>query len=580
MSPLKKWKNLLMNKKKIFILAVLLILLTGFSEDVKRETRAVWLTTNFRLDWPPPTFNQQEQVNSLIDIFNDIQKKNLNTIYFQVRSNGTTIYSSFLEPFSPYFTGRVNYKPFYDPAKLAITEAHKRGLEIHAWINVIRCFAGEDSSIFNYSGHIKNIKPEWVKPFFEGNKVSYWLDPGIPDVRNYLVNVILEVALNYDFDGIHLDFIRYPGKGFDDNETYMQFGNEIPKDIWRRENISDIFAQVKKRLSKDKPLMKLGAAPIGIYKNSPEFYGFEAFNDVYQDVETWVNRGIIDYVVPQIYWNIKEEPKFDRLAKNWKTITTGRNLILGIAAYKTDVFGEIDEMIDISRNINTDGVAFFRYTNIRNKNFSRFNKIAFPVKPAWMKDVYPKPPLNLVADLIEAENGLKLKWDIPDYTVLEEKAAYFSVYSLPSRNSEFDSNSILRILDAATDNLKLKLNFPKQSSYFFAVKSLNRIWNESKESTEIIEFKHPDISEIIERNKKPDKPVLFKKNDTSYLLINLKQNDKVSVSLKKGNITKKIFSELLQFGVNIIPIKIKLVDIEFIEIYFDKQKISNTLKLK
>jgi len=177
-----------------------------------RETRAVWVSTNFRLDWPPPTFDQEEQKQALIKIFDDVERKNLNTVYFQVRSNSVLLFESNVEPWSPHITGIVGERGNYDPLGFAVEEAHKRGLEIHAWINTLRCFSGTEEKIKNYSRHLFNLHSKWIYKVNTDGKESFWLDPGLPEVRNYLVRLINELVENYNIDGIQLDFIRYPKK--------------------------------------------------------------------------------------------------------------------------------------------------------------------------------------------------------------------------------------------------------------------------------------------------------------------------------------------------------------------------------
>ena len=135
-----------MNHLFLFIFLVFNLLLHA---QAPRETRAVWVSTNFKLDWPPPTYNQAAQKKELKKIFDDIERKNLNTIYFQVRSNGTVLFRSTMELFSPYITGNIGDYGNYDPLEFAIKEAHKRGLEIHAWVNTNRVFSGNNIAIKN-----------------------------------------------------------------------------------------------------------------------------------------------------------------------------------------------------------------------------------------------------------------------------------------------------------------------------------------------------------------------------------------------------------------------------------------------
>jgi uncharacterized lipoprotein YddW (UPF0748 family) len=282
--------------RKVFLVIIFLTSFLVFAQT-PRETRAVWVSTNFKLDWPPPTYNEASQKKKLLEIFNNIERKNLNTIYFQVRSNGTVLFKSSLEPFSPYITGEFGKFGNYDPLKFAITEAHKQGLEIHAWVNIFRVFSGGNSSIKNNPLHISKLHPEWT---YKKSDNSIWLNPGLPEVRNHLVELINEIVLNYNVDGIQLDFIRYPQNQIQDKSTFEQYGAGKPIADWRRDNITEFIAQLNKRIKKTNPKIKLGVTPIGIYKSIPNGRGMEGYSDVFQDTREWLKLGIIDYAVPQI----------------------------------------------------------------------------------------------------------------------------------------------------------------------------------------------------------------------------------------------------------------------------------------
>ena len=329
-----------MNRLLLFIFLGFNILLQA---QTPRETRAVWVSTNFKLDWPPPTYNQTAQKKELKKIFDDIERKNLNTIYFQVRSNGTVLFRSTMELFSPYITGNIGDFGNYDPLEFAIKEAHKRGLEIHAWINTNRVFSGSNISIKNNPLHISQFQPDWV---YEKSDNSIWLNPGIPEVREYLVDFVDEIVQNYNIDGIQLDFIRYPKVPIGDSESYDQYGNGIPIAQWRRDNITKFITSLHQRIKESNHKIKLGVTPIGIYKSIQNGRGMEGYSDVFQDTCEWLRLGIIDYAVPQIYWDVKSNPKFDVLTKDCVNNSFGKNIIIGIAAYKPEVYSELEREIN------------------------------------------------------------------------------------------------------------------------------------------------------------------------------------------------------------------------------------------
>ncbi|MCX7798153.1 MAG: family 10 glycosylhydrolase [Melioribacter sp.] len=330
------------------------------------EIRAVWIATNHRLDWPPSTFNIDLQKKALVEILDSIESKNLNTIFFQVRSNGTVLFKSSFEPFSFYIDENGNMP--YDPLKFAIEEAHRRNLEIHAWINVVQVFAGKDLKTFNNPLHITKRKPNWIIEYGTIDSRSYWLNPALPEVREYLSDLIKELVENYNVDGVHLDYIRYPGRNLNDDSLYNIYGGGLLKDDWRRKNITDLIELINKKVKSIKPNIKLGATPVGINRNHKDMYGWEGFYEVYQDVKDWLRKGLLDYIAPQVYWSFNDRFQFDILAKDWVDNSFGRKVIIGIGAYKPEVRKEIDKMINYVRAIGADGVAFFRYSSIKDYN--------------------------------------------------------------------------------------------------------------------------------------------------------------------------------------------------------------------
>jgi len=361
---------------KILLFIFLLPLINEAQQ--KRETRAVWITTNFKLDWPPNTTDEDEQKESLKNIFIDLQSKNFNTVYFQVRSNGTVMYNSEIEPFSPYITSEVGKLPSYDPLQYAIDLGKQYNLEVHAWVNMIRCFSGNDDRFLKHPKHVRNANPDWtVRVMDENGSLSYWLNPGYFQVQDYLVDILVEITGRYDVDGIHLDFFRYPDKNFDDDKYFTDYGFNISLADWRRNNITNILRKFKERAIPVNPFLKVGATPIGIRHNLEGARGWEGYSSVFQDTETWLKEELVDYLVPQIYWNFDKNPRFDILAKDWVTKSHNKNIVLGLAAYKSDVKLELNQMIEYSREIGAAGVAFFRYGNIKNNYSSFFNIFRF-----------------------------------------------------------------------------------------------------------------------------------------------------------------------------------------------------------
>ncbi|MGD8780395.1 MAG: family 10 glycosylhydrolase [Ignavibacteria bacterium] len=559
---------------------VLIIISQLVFSQTKRETRAVWVATNFRLDWPPRTLNEEEQKTSLIRILDNIKKKKLNTVYFQVRSNGTVMYNSAIEPFSPYFTGEVGKKPAYDPLKFAIKEAHKRGLELHAWINVVRCFSGKETHILNHNDHACKVIPDLVKTYNENGSLSYWLDPGYPEARNYLLAIVKEIALSYKVDGIHLDYIRYPGKNFNDNDSYEIYGSQKRKDEWRRENISYLVEQISNSVKEINPLIKVGAAPIGIYKNRKGAYGLEGYNDIYQDTRYWLEQEWIDYAVPQIYWPFNNNPKFDVLAKEWSENSFNKNIILGIGAYKPEVKIEIEKMINYSREINASGIAIFRYSNIDDYYFASFAERALPSAMPWIDTIKPNSPRNLALEIIKDEvPKLKLSWEKPP-AAKQNGVGYYALYRLLAEDEFPSSDSFFEIIEADKTSVILVIEKPRHLKYYFALTAVDRLWNESNEPSNYVEYEVPQIKNITAEIYPSANPVLLKeKTGKLSLLIFSNIAEEIELIGMNKNEEKVIKKENIGFGKNILSLPKNLEEFEQLKINRLASRKEEILKL-
>jgi uncharacterized lipoprotein YddW (UPF0748 family) len=354
------FKNILF---KLILIALIFSSLIYPQQTAK--TKAVWVTTNYRLDWPTVINNEESQKAELEEIFDNILSQNLNTVYFQIRSSGTVLFKSEHESFAPYFSGENNSSPNYNPAKFAVELAHKKGLKIHAWVNMIRCYSRNGHREYLDANHLINKHPGWIVEYKEGNNLSYWLDPGLPEVRKYLITLISEIITNYDFDGIQFDFIRYPGKYFDDDFSFYAYSEGKNRSDWRRNNINKLLAEANSAIRNIKPEVEIGASPVGIYKNSKGFYALQGYHDVYQDSHYWLQNNLVDYLVPQIYWGLNNNPDFISVAGEWLSNSYGKKIILGIGAFKPEVIKDLEKIISHSQNSNSAGFALFRYGDIK-----------------------------------------------------------------------------------------------------------------------------------------------------------------------------------------------------------------------
>ncbi len=569
-------------KVKSFLLIYLMLISTAqiFSQT-ERETRAVWIATNFRLDWPPQTFDQEKQKQALIEILDNIKSKNLNTVYFQVRSNGTVLFKSSFDPFSPYITGEVDGIASYDPLQFAVEQAHKRGLEIHAWVNVVRCFNGAESKVLNNPNHISKRKPEWVMEDIRGGQKSLWLDTGLPEVREYISDMITEIVETYDVDGVHLDYIRYPGKNFEDEFSYTVHGAGLSRDEFRRNNITALVELINKKIKAIKHYIKLGAAPIGIYKNIKSTNGWEGYNEVYQDAREWLRRGIVDYVVPQIYWGFNDNPPFGAVAKDWVDNSFGRSVVLGIGAYKPSVKPDMDQMIQYGRAINADGVSFFRYESIKDEDFNSFQYKTYPAAMSWLDGIYPASPVNLNFRKNKSnQNYFTLSWDSQKMKSLTDSIRYFALYNLPNSNSELLADYLFDVISSDRSSVTLAIDKPKRVNYYFTLKSVSKLWNESIESSNVIEIKFPQLSMLTQTDDMLIKPVLIKEvNHKSTVLLYSMEKEKIEITGMNGKVTKILLTWNVLPGKNILSLGKELSGYKSVVISFKSSRKEVELKL-
>jgi len=571
-----------MKIKLLLLPAIILILASKAFSQFERETRAVWLATNYRLDWPPQTNDQERQKRALIDIFDNIKSKNLNTIYFQVESNGTVLFKSSYEPFSSYITGAINGRAIYDPLQFAIEQAHKRGLEIHAWVNVFRCSDDMDNNTTLNPSHISQRKPEWmIEDLRDGHK-NLWLDPGLPEVREYISDWIEEMVKNYDIDGVHLDYTRYPGKNFDDDFSYSVHGGGISRDDWRRNNITSFIELLNGKIRAVKHFVKIGIAPIGIYKNQKGIKGWEGYTEVYQDSRDWLKKGLIDYVAPQTYWGIEDNPRFDVLAKDWAENSAGRSVVLGIAAYKDNVKRDIERMIKYARSIKADGVAFYRYSNIKDCDFDSFSYKAYPAAMAWLDGVYPQPPADLTIQKKDPnQNVFTLNWEINKENKSNDSTRYFALYNLPRANSELLQDYLFELIPADKSSISFVIDKPKRVNYYFTLKSVSKLWIESVEAANVVEIKFPELSSIAQCGFKSNKPVYVKgvNKNASTIILYSDEKEKIELIGDKGGTKDILLSENISQGINILSVKKDLSFYYSVKVLFKSSKKAVELKL-
>jgi len=335
---------------KFICICTTIINFTGFgrlnaqSFPPKYEMRGVWIATVLNIDWPSkPGLATEEQKREFIQILDKDKAMGINAVFVQVRPSGDAFYPSQYDPWSEFLTGKQGQapQPYYDPLKFMIDEAHKRGMEFHAWINPYRMvFDVTKSSVA--PNHITKRHPEWFVRY--GKQLIF--NPGLPETVDFLVGVVKDIVHRYDVDGIHLDDYFYPyptSQHFNDDAAYQKYGHGLSLADWRRSNCDTAIKKVHDAILQLKPMVKFGVSPFGIYQNKTQdpggsdTRGSTNYHDLYADILLWLKEGWIDYVAPQLYWKIgKTGQDFRILLDWWANHTYGRDLYVGQAVYHAD----------------------------------------------------------------------------------------------------------------------------------------------------------------------------------------------------------------------------------------------------
>ncbi|MCJ1679578.1 family 10 glycosylhydrolase [Streptomyces sp. APSN-46.1] len=311
------------------------------------EFRGMWIASVENLDWPSePGLPAAAQRAELTDLLDTAVRRRLNAVILQVRPTADSMWPAAWEPWSQWLTGEQGRDPGWDPLGTAVAEAHARGLELHAWFNPYRVAQHTDPDLLD-PGHPARRNPHWTVEY--GGKTYY--NPGLPEVRAFVQEAMLDAVSRYAVDGVHWDDYFYPypveDEYFDDDEAYEEYGGSFPsRAAWRRDNIDTLVSEMSARLRKVRPAAHFGISPFAIWRNddvdplgSPTRAGVATYDDLYADTRKWVKQGWIDYVVPQAYWQIGHPAAdYTDIVPWWaRTVEgTGVRLYVGEALYRCD----------------------------------------------------------------------------------------------------------------------------------------------------------------------------------------------------------------------------------------------------
>ncbi|MFC4060360.1 glycoside hydrolase family 10 protein [Planomonospora corallina] len=309
----------------------------------KRQLRGIWIATVNNIDWPARTGQSAaRQKADYVKLLDAAAERRINAVFVQVRPASDAFYKSSLEPWSKFLTGTVGKDPGWDPLPFLIDEAHKRGMEFHAWFNPYRAAYDDDVRALPAT-HPARVHPEWVVKH-EGR---LYYNPGLPAVRDHVTAVIKDVVRRYDVDGVHFDdyFYPYPGRGtrFKDGAAHARYGGGATLADWRRSNVDKLVAQVDRAVHATKKHVKFGISPFGIWRNKSvdpagsATSGMSAYDAIYADARHWIREGTVDYVMPQLYWPRGfRVADYDVLMPWWakQVEGTGVHLYIGQALYR------------------------------------------------------------------------------------------------------------------------------------------------------------------------------------------------------------------------------------------------------
>jgi uncharacterized lipoprotein YddW (UPF0748 family) len=396
-----------------------------------REFRAAWVASVANINWPSkPGLTTAEQQAEAISILDYLQVNNFNAVILQVRPQADALYASDIEPWSYFLTGEQDKAPdpYYDPLSFWVEEAHKRGLELHAWMNPYRAHHSSGKEISAKS--IVRTHPETVYWLKEG---YWWMDPALQFTQDHTSKVVMDVVKRYDVDGIHFDDYFYPypsyngGDDFPDDRSwnsYVENGGTMSRGDWRRNAVNTLIERLYKEIKAEKRHVKFGLSPFGIWR--PGFpksvEGFDQYDKLYADAKLWLNKGWIDYFTPQLYWpSYKMNMSFPVLLGWWQEENTHQRHLwpgINIANDKNILLNnqEVISEIMITRGMLPKSPGTIHWsmsaltknpTLTKSLNEGVYKQPALIPASPWLDHFAPKPPEVFLGEQVDS---LLIQW--------------------------------------------------------------------------------------------------------------------------------------------------------------------------
>ncbi|MDR0732793.1 MAG: family 10 glycosylhydrolase [Dysgonamonadaceae bacterium] len=480
-----------------FIFAVGFIF--NLAAQPKREIRGVWITVNYALDWPKHPLHsradierQKEDLDRMLD---KLKNAGINMVFIQTRLRGNVIYPSKIEPTNEYFDKKYASLK-YDPLAYAINACRQRGMECHAWMVVYPVGSAVRKKRRRGQKTTRSILaiPDRYKEMAKSFKGALYLDPGHPKTTDYLVGLVKEVVAEYDIDGIHFDYVRYPDSAgqFPDADTYRRYGNGEDKADWRRENINRFVYEAYDAVKSLKPWVQVSSSVIAMYDKIPgvERRHWTALHSVYQDPADWIQKGKHDFIVPMMYY---ADDFFFPFVDDWMARCNERFVVPGLGLYQMEAneFGwkpeVLLEQIRYSRDRQTHGNVFFRARHLLENRKGIYDEISsgFYSTPAilpaltWLSGSFPETPKQIYAR--KNRNSLLLEWDkVPTDT---GNIVFYNIYRSEIFPVDIENPRNLAAVRLENNFCELPISTgSEETGYYYVVTSYDRYHNESAAS--------------------------------------------------------------------------------------------------
>lgn len=457
----------------------------------KHQLRAMWIASVTNIDWPSATGlsvqQQQDELESWLDMASRLR---FNAVMLQVRPTADAFWPSPYEPWSQYLTGTQGADPGYDPLAFAVDAAHERNIELHAWFNPYRISLQSDPTKL-VPTHPARLHPDWI--FLYGTTLYY--NPGIPDVRHFVEKAILDAAIRYDIDGVHFDDYFYPypiaGQTLPDQDTFTTYGAGWDTiEDWRRNNISLLINEMNHKIHAIKPWLKFGVSPFGIWRNESadpkgsDTDGTQSYDANFADTRKWVKEQWLDYINPQIYWNIGlAVADYGKLAPWWSDQVTGTHVHLyaGEATYKVgnpaqpaawQDPAELSTHLTLDETLNVDGNVYFSAKDVRNDVLGAMSRVVADhyQHPALTPEMAHlggrKPPPPLLTSARRTGDAIRISW--------HGDATSYAIYRFTKRPRKSDFADATALMATTRARQYTDTSAMKGTAYWYAVTAVSR----------------------------------------------------------------------------------------------------------